>query len=89
MSKAKARVFVPLTKVDEEQRLVYGRITQETMDKAKEVMDYETSKPFFEKWSNGIHEATGGLSKGNVRVMHGLVAAGKLTAVTMPEFLPC
>jgi hypothetical protein len=79
MSKAKARVFVPLTKVDEEKRLVYGQITQEILDKSGEVMDYETSKPFFEKWSNDIHEASNGLSKGNVRVMHGLTAAGKLT----------
>lgn len=75
----KARVFVPLTKVDEEQRLVYGRITQEMLDKSKEVMDYTTSKPFFEKWSSDIHANSNGLSKGNVRVMHGLVAAGKLT----------
>lgn len=79
MSKTKARVFVPLTKVDEEQRLVYGRITQEILDKSGEVMDYESSKPHFEKWSNDIHEASGGLSKGNVRVMHGLSVAGKLT----------
>ena len=79
MSKAKARVFVPLTKVDEEQRLVYGRITQEMLDKSGEVMDYTTSKPLFEKWSSEIQENSGGLSKGNVRVMHGLTAAGKLT----------
>ncbi len=79
MSKAKARVFVPLTKVGEEKRLFYGRITQEMLDKSAEVMDYETSKPLFEAWSNEIHENSGGLSKGNVRVMHGLVAAGKLT----------
>ena len=79
MSKAKARVFVPLTKVDEEQRLVYGRITQEMLDKSGEVMDYETSKPYFEKWSQDIETASGGLSKGNVRVMHGLNACGKLT----------
>lgn len=79
MSKAKARVFVPLTKVDEEQRLVYGTITQEILDKSGEVMDYESSKPLFEKWSNDIHEASGGLSKGNLRVMHGLNVAGKIT----------
>lgn len=79
MSKAKARVFVPLTKVDEEQRLVYGTITQEILDKSGEMMDYEKSKPHFEKWSNDIHEASGGLSKGNLRVMHGLTVAGKLT----------
>lgn len=81
MSKAKARVFVPLTKVDEEQRLVYGTITQEILDKSGEVMDYETSKPLFEEWSNGIHEASGGLSKGNLRVMHGLNVAGKVTEI--------
>lgn len=85
MSKAKARVFVPLTKVDEEQRLVYGRITQEILDKAGEVMDYDSSKPNFEKWSNEIHEASGGLSKGNVRVMHGLNVAGKLTDLSFDD----
>lgn len=86
MSKAKApRVFVPLTKVDEEQRLVYGRITQEILDKSGEVMDYESSKPFFEKWSNDINEASGGLSKGNVRVMHGLSVAGKLTDLSFDD----
>ncbi len=80
MSKAKApRVFVPLTKVDEEQRLVYGTITQEILDKSGEVMDYDSSKPHFQKWSDDIHTASGGLSKGNVRVMHGLSVAGKLT----------
>lgn len=85
MSKAKAtpkaRVFIPLMKVDEEQRLVYGRATAEETDKAGEVMDYVTSKPLFEEWSGGIEKATGGLSKGNVRVMHGMVAAGKLTEI--------
>lgn len=84
MSKAKAnakapRVFVPLNKVDEEQRLVYGTITQEVIDQSGEMMDYAASKPNFEKWSNDIHQASGGLSKGNLRVMHGLQVAGKLT----------
>lgn len=82
MSKPKTKapsIFVPLTKVDEEQRLVYGTITQEVLDKAGEMMDYASSKPNFEKWSNEIHEASGGLSKGNLRVMHGLSVAGKLT----------
>lgn len=78
--KAKApRVFVPLTKVDEEQRLVYGTITQEVLDKSGEVMDYDASKGNFQKWSDDIHQASGGLSKGNLRVMHGLTVAGKVT----------
>lgn len=85
MSKAKVRVFVPLTKVDEEKRLVYGRITQEVLDKSGEVMDYESSKPNFQKWSNEIHEASNGLSKGNVRVMHGLSVAGKLTEIDFDD----
>lgn len=86
MSKAtKARVFVPLAKVDEEQRLVYGTITQEVLDRSGEVMDYDTSKPHFEKWSNDIHAASGGLSKGNLRVMHGLSVAGKLTDISFDD----
>lgn len=86
MSKAKApRVFVPLYKVDEEQRLVYGRITAEEQDKSGETMDYAKSKANFEKWSNDIHTASGGLSKGNVRVMHGLNVAGKLTELDFDD----
>lgn len=86
MSKAKApRVFVPLMKVDEEQRLVYGRMTQEVLDKSGEMMDYASSKPNFEKWSAEIEEASGGLSKGNVRVMHGLQVAGKLTDLSFDD----
>lgn len=86
MSKAKApRVFVPLTKVDEEQRLVYGVITEEAQDKAGETMHYEKSKANFEKWSNDISKASNGLSKGNVRVMHQLKVGGKLTDISFND----
>lgn len=74
----KTKLFLPIRKVDEEQRLVYGVITEETMDKAGEVLDYEGSKPLFEKWSNGIATATEGKSYGNVRVMHTNKVAGIL-----------
>lgn len=74
----KTRLFLPIRKVDEEQRLVYGVITEETLDKSGEVMDYAGSKPLFEKWSNGIAEATEGKSYGNVRVMHTNKVAGVL-----------
>lgn len=80
MSKAKKLgVFVPLTKVDEEQRLVYGRITAEEQDQTGETMDYASSVPNFRKWSERIEEASGGLSKGNLRIMHQLKVGGKLT----------
>lgn len=73
-------LFIPLTKVDAAQRLVYGRI-DETPDRAAEIFDYAGSKPHFEKWSAELHKASGGKSLGNVRAMHGPVSAGVLTAI--------
>src|SRR4051812_48550526 len=81
----KARVFVPLMKVDEEQRLVFGKITAQEVDQSGEMMDYETSKPNFESWSAQIEAGSGGLSKGNLRVMHGLSVAGKLTDISYDD----
>ncbi|MBR8248686.1 DUF6582 domain-containing protein [Burkholderia cenocepacia] len=75
------KLFARLTKVDEEKRLVYGRATEEVVDRAGEIMDYATSKPYFEKWSGDIAKATDGKSVGNLRAMHGNVAAGKLTGI--------
>lgn len=71
-------VFFKLTKVDEAKREVWGRATEEVVDKANEIFDYATSKPFFEKWSQGFSDATDGKSLGNIRSMHGKVAAGKV-----------
>jgi hypothetical protein len=86
MSKStKARVFVPLMKVDEEQRLVFGKITAQEVDQSGEMMDYDTSKPNFESWSSQIEAGSGGLSKGNLRVMHGLSVAGKLTDISYDD----
>lgn len=68
--------FVPFTKVDSVQRLVSGVVTAELPDKAQEVCDYEKSKPFYMAWSEEIAKASGGKNVGNLRVMHGLTAAG-------------
>src|SRR5690349_8264199 len=75
------KLFIPITKVDSQKRLVYGEITSEGVDKSGEAFDYDSSKPFYEKWSGEISEATGGKSLGNLRVMHGSKVAGKLTAL--------
>lgn len=72
-------IFIPICKVDEERRLVYGRLAAEEVDAADEIFDYESSKPLFEKWSADQEAASMGKSLGNVRAMHGSVAAGKLT----------
>src|ERR1019366_4760561 len=48
-------------------------------------MDYETSKPMFQKWSNAFSKATDGASVGNVREKHGKSAAGKLTSLSFND----
>lgn len=86
MSTATAlNLFIPITKVDAAQRLVYGLATAEKVDRSGEVCDYESTKPFYEKWSGDIAKTTDGKSLGNVRAMHGKVAAGKVTAINFND----
>jgi hypothetical protein len=73
-------IFLPITKVDEEKRLVYLRATQEIIDRSGEMIDYEASKPYFEKWSAEQYEASGGKSYGNVRAMHDPKSASGIVA---------
>ena len=85
MKMSKAKLFLPITKVDVAKRLVYGQATAEVVDKADEIMDYAGTKPLFEEWSGAIAKATDGKSVGNVRAMHGKVAAGKLTDIAYDD----
>ena len=78
-------LFVPITKVDAAKRLVYGQLASAAKDHADEIFDYATSKPHFEKWSSDIAKSTDGKSVGNVRAMHGKVAAGKLTDIAFND----
>lgn len=79
------KFFVPIQKVDAAKRLVYGRATDETPDLSGEVFDYATSVPHFKAWSGELEKLTGGKSKGNVRAMHGKVAAGLLTEIDFDD----
>jgi hypothetical protein len=80
------QIFVPLTKIDEEKRLVIGRAGHEVPDKSGEIMDYETAKPAFQQWSAYFEQATGGLSKGNLRAMHNpKLVAGKVTDIAFDD----
>ena len=74
-------LFIPIAKVDEAQRLVYGIATAEAPDKSGEICDYATTKPYYETWSSEFHKVTDGRSLGNLRAMHGKVAVGKLTDI--------
>jgi hypothetical protein len=78
-------LFLPITKVDEQKRLVHGTVAEEVIDKADEIFDYASSKPFFESWSSDIAAASEGRSLGNLRAMHGQVAAGKLTRLAFDD----
>lgn len=79
------RMFIPITKVDAAQRLVYGLATAEVEDRAGEICDYDSTKPLYEKWSQEIAKSTRGKSLGNLRAMHGPVAAGKVTAINFND----
>jgi hypothetical protein len=78
-------IFARLTKVDEETRTVTGRAAQEMVDRDNEMMDYDSSKPEFMKWSAEVSADTGGRSLGNVRAMHGNIAAGVLTDIRFED----
>jgi len=78
-------MFLPLAKVDADQRIVEGVATAEQPDRSGEICDYDSTKPYFEAWSAQCHEASGGRSLGAVRAMHGNVAAGKLTDISFDD----
>ena len=78
-------LFLPLTKVDLDQRLVAGVATAEAPDRSGEIFDYASSKPYFETWSAEAAAASGGKSLGAVRAMHGRIAAGKLTGIAFDD----
>jgi phage head maturation protease len=56
---------IPISKIDEDQRMVWGIATSEAVDSQGDVVDYEASKAAFSAWL------------GNIREMHQPVAVGK------------
>jgi len=78
---APLQLFMRLSKVDEEKRLVYGVATSEQPDREDEVCDYEGSKPYFQKWSESVQKDSQGKSKGNLREMHTLSACGTVDQI--------
>jgi len=75
------QIFIPLRKADAAQRMVYGYATAESPDRAGEICDYASTKPQYQAWSKTFAKATDGRSLGNVRAMHGAVAAGKIASI--------
>ena len=90
------KMLVPIRKVvesDDGTCECWGVAAEERTDRAKEKFDYARSKPHFVEWSNEtlahtkkIHgDNEEGYSLGNVRAMHGKVAAGKLIAINFND----
>lgn len=77
--------IIPLTKIDVARRLVIGTAAEEAPDKSKEIMDYASARPQFESWSKSFSQATNGLSKGNLRVMHTKQVAGRLDDISYDD----
>lgn len=76
-------ILAPITKVeklDDGSVLVEGVATSEALDTDGEVVGYEASKAAFGRWTSMFKRMTGGKSLGNIREMHGPVAAGKAIA---------
>lgn len=85
MAESKHSIFIPIHKIDEERRCVYGIATAESPDKQGEICDYDTSKPYYEKWSSDIEKASDGKSKGNLRVMHTNKVAGTIPQIVFND----
>lgn len=66
-------VTIPITKIDEDQRMVYGYATVEEIDAHGEIIGYEASKKAFEGWI------------GNIREMHQDVAVGKALEIEFDD----
>ena len=79
------KIFVPITKIDAARRLVYGVVTAEKPDVSGEVCDYASTKPLYQQWSQKFASITDGKSLGNLRAMHGHVAAGKLVEIAFND----
>lgn len=56
---------IPISKIDEEQRMAWGIATTEDIDSQGDIVDYEASKSAFSQWL------------GNIREMHQPIAVGK------------
>jgi hypothetical protein len=79
------QIFIPLSKADAARRLIYGYATAEAPDKAGEICDYASTKPYYEQWSADCAKASGGKSFGNLRAMHGKIAAGKISSIAFND----
>lgn len=68
--------FFQLTKVDEAERMVYGLVTAERVDKDGEICHYESTVPQYKAVNDEMGKATDGANIMPLREMHQLNAIG-------------
>ena len=83
-------IFARITKIDAANREVHGVMAEEAPDKAGEIFDYASSKPYVKAWSDEAVKQTAlagqDVSFGNVRSQHNpKVAAGKLVSIDFDD----
>jgi hypothetical protein len=83
-------IFARITKIDATKREVHGVMAEEARDKAGEIFDYASSKPYVKQWSDDAVTQTAlagqEISYGNVRSQHNAkIAAGKLTSIDFDD----
>lgn len=71
--KTQLHLNIPITKIDEDQRMVYGFATVEELDSHGDIITYEASKKAFSDWI------------GNIREMHEEKAIGKAMEVSFDD----
>lgn len=83
--KQKFQIHARLAKYNEDDHTFEAVATDETIDKTMERMHYERSAPHFKDWASEFSKATDGKSVGNLRSMHGKVAAGLLKSLVCDD----
>lgn len=78
-------MFIPITRIDEEKREVWGYATTDQVDTFGTVFPFEASKKAYAEWNDNFERLTDGESKGNLRAMHQKIAAGKVIACEPDE----
>lgn len=81
----KFNLFVPIKKYNAKTGEIEGVLALEELDKSAEIFDYDTSKPYFQKWTENFQKLTDGKSAGNMRAMHQPISAGKFTLVSCDD----
>ena len=80
------KIFVPITKIDAAQRLVYGVVTAEQPDVSRRGLRLRQHQAaIIRSGRKNSPSATDGKSFGNLRAMHANVAAGKLVEIAFND----